>query len=96
MPQVILLDLNLPKVDGLEVLRRIRSDERTRRLPTVIFTSSEDQEDILNSYGLGANSYVRKPLDLAQFRAAVQQLGLYWVLLNDVPQGSSSGEWEHL
>ena len=96
MPQVILLDLDLPKVDRLEVLRRIRSDERTRRLPTVIFTSSEDQKDILNSYGLGDNSYVRKPLDLAQFRAAVQQLGLYWVLLNDLPQGSSSGEWEHL
>jgi two-component system, response regulator len=85
MPQVILLDLNLPKVDGLEVLRRIRSDERTRRLPTVIFTSSEDQEDLVEGYGLGANSYVRKPLDQAQFRAAVGQLGLYWVVLNEVP-----------
>jgi two-component system, response regulator len=87
LPQVILLDLDLPKVDGLEVLRRIRSNERTKRMPTVIFTSSEDQEDLVNSYGLGANSYVRKPLDLAQFRAAVQQLGLYWVVLNEVPQG---------
>jgi two-component system response regulator len=87
MPQVILLDLDLPKVDGLEVLRRIRSDERTKRLPTMIFTSSEDQENLVDGYGLGANSYVRKPLDLAQFRAAVQQLGLYWVVLNEVPQG---------
>ena len=87
MPQVILLDLDLPKIDGLEVLRRIRSDERTRLLPTVIFTSSEDQQDLVDSYGLGANSYVRKPLDQAQFRAAVGQLGLYWVVLNEVPQG---------
>ena len=80
---MILLDLDLPKVDGLELLRRIRSDERTRRLPIVIFTSSEDQQDLVNGYGLGVNSYVRKPLDLAQFRAAVGQLGLYWVVLNE-------------
>jgi two-component system, response regulator len=84
MPQVILLDLDLPKVDGLEVLRRIRSDERTRRLPTIILTSSEDQQDLVEGYGLGASGYIRKPLDLAQFRAAVQQLGLYWVVLNEV------------
>ena len=84
MPQVILLDLDLPKVDGLEVLRRIRSDERTRRLPTIILTSSEDQQDLVEGYGLGANGYIRKPLNLAQFRAAVQQLGLYWVVLNEV------------
>ena len=84
VPQVILLDLDLPKVDGLEVLRRIRSDERTRRLPTIILTSSEDQQDLVEGYGLGANGYIRKPLDLAQFRAAVQQLGLYWVVLNEV------------
>ena len=84
MPQVILLDLGLPKVDGLEVLRRIRSDERTKRLPTVILTSSKDQWDLVEGYGLGANGYVRKPLDLAQFRAAVQKLGLYWVVLNEV------------
>jgi CheY-like chemotaxis protein len=84
MPQVILLDLDLPKVDGLEVLRRIRSDVRTRRLPTIILTSSEDQQDLVGGYGLGANGYIRKPLDLAQFRAAVQQLGLYWVVLNEV------------
>jgi two-component system response regulator len=87
MPQVILLDLDLPKIDGLEVLKRIRSDERTRRLPTVIFTSSEDQEDVLDGYGFGANSYVRKPLNLAQFRAAVQELGMYWMVLNEVPRG---------
>jgi two-component system, response regulator len=84
VPQVILLDLDLPKVDGLEVLRRIRSDERTRRLPIIILTSSEDQQDLVEGYGLGANGYIRKPLDLAQFRAAVQQLGLYWVVLNEV------------
>ena len=84
MPQVILLDLDLPKVDGLEVLRRIRSDERTKRLPSIILTSSEDQQDLVEGYGLGANGYIRKPLDLAQFRAAVQQLGLYWVVLNEV------------
>jgi two-component system, response regulator len=87
MPQVILLDLDLPKIDGLEVLKRIRSDERTRRLPTVIFTSSEDQEDLVAGYGFGANSYVRKPLDFAQFRAAVQELGMYWMVLNEVPRG---------
>ena len=87
VPQIILLDLDLPKVDGLEVLTRIRSDERTKRLPTVILTSSEDQEDIVEGYGLGANGYVRKPLDPAQFRAAVQKLGLYWVVLNEVPRG---------
>ena len=84
MPQVILLDLDLPKVDGLEVLRRIRSDERTKRLPSIILTSSEDQQDLVEGYDLGANGYIRKPLDLAQFRAAVQQLGLYWVVLNEV------------
>ena len=87
MPQVILLDLDLPKIDGLEVLKRIRSDERTRRLPTVIFTSSEDQEDLVAGYGFGANSYVRKPLDFVQFRAAVQELGMYWMVLNEVPRG---------
>src|ERR671920_1470987 len=87
MPQVILLDLDLPKVDGLEVLRRIRSDERTKRLPSIILTSSEDQQDLVEGYGLGANGFVRKPLDLAQFRAAVQKLGMYWVVMNEVSQG---------
>ena len=83
LPQLILLDLDLHKVDGLEVLRRIRSDERTRWLPTVILTSSEDQQDLVEGYGLVVNGYVRKPLDLAQFRAAVGQLGLYWVVFNE-------------
>ena len=85
MPQVILLDLHLPKLDGLEVLRRIRADERTRLLPTVIFTSSEEQQDVVDGYGLGANSYVRKPLDLNEFRAAVGELGMYWMVLNEAP-----------
>ena len=87
MPQVILLDLKLPKVDGLEVLRHLRADERTRLLPVVILTSSKEQQDLLDGYGLGANSYIRKPVDVAQFRAAVVQLGLYWMVLNETPRG---------
>jgi len=86
MPQVILLDLDLPKIDGLEVLRRIRSDERTRLLPTVILTSSEEQEDLVEGYGLGANSYVSKPVDIDQFRIAVRDLGMYWMVLNETLQ----------
>ena len=86
MPQVILLDLALPKVDGLEVLRRIRNDERTRLLPTVILTSFEEQEALVESYDLGANSYVRKPIDVTQFCAAVRELGMYWMVLNETPQ----------
>jgi two-component system response regulator len=87
MPQVVLLDLGLPKIDGLEVLRRIRADERTRLLPTVVFTSSEEQADVIDGYGLGANSYIRKPLDASAFRAAVGQLGMYWMVLNETPGG---------
>jgi len=83
MPSVILLDLKLPKVDGLEVLRRLRSEERTRRIPVVVLTSSKEQEDVVRSYDLGANSYVRKPVDFAQFLGAAQQLGLYWLVLNE-------------
>ena len=83
MPQVILLDLKLPKVDGLEVLRRVRAHERTRLLPIVILTSSNEERDRINGYGLGANSYVRKPVDFAQFIEAVRQLGLYWLILNE-------------
>lgn len=85
MPQVILLDLKLPKVDGLEVLRRLRADERTSLLPVVILTSSKEQQDLVDGYGYGANSYIRKPVDFAQFVEAVRQLGLYWLVLNETP-----------
>ncbi len=84
-PGVILLDLKLPRLDGLEVLRRLRSDERTRRLPVVVLTSSKEQQDLLQSYGLGANSYIRKPVDFNQFTEAMRQLGLYWLVLNEPP-----------
>jgi two-component system response regulator len=82
MPQMILLDLKLPKLDGFEVLERIRGDERTRRLPVIIFTSSDEEEDMINSYGLGANSYIRKPVDFEHFLVAAKQLGLYWLAVN--------------
>ncbi len=84
-PQVILLDLNLPKIDGLEVLRRIRENEITQLQPVVILTSSKEEQDIINGYKLGANSYVRKPVDFNQFVEAVHQLGLYWLVLNETP-----------
>jgi two-component system response regulator len=83
LPQVVLLDLKLPKVDGLEVLRRIRGDDRTALLPVVILTSSKEQQDIIKGYRLGCNSYVRKPVDFDQFIGAARQLGLYWLLLNE-------------
>lgn len=82
MPTVVLLDLHLPKVDGLEVLQRIRAAERTKRLPVVVLTSSDEESDRLKSYSLGANSYVCKPVDFVDFAAAVRELGLYWLLLN--------------
>jgi two-component system, response regulator len=85
MPRVILLDLNLPKVDGLEVLRRLRADERTRTLPIVVLTSSTEEPDIAAAYRLGANSYIVKPVDFESFARAVSEVGLYWVLLNELP-----------
>jgi two-component system response regulator len=87
LPQLVLLDLKLPKVDGLEVLRRIRSEERTRLLPVVILTTSTEEKDLLEGYRLGANSYVKKPVDFTQFADAVRQLGLYWLVLNEQPPG---------
>lgn len=82
-PQVVLLDLNLPRLSGLEVLRRMRAHERTQAVPVVVLTSSKEDEDILASYSLGANSYVRKPVDFGEFAKAVNQLGVYWLLLNE-------------
>lgn len=84
-PEAVLLDLKLPKVDGLTVLRRMRADARTRRLPVVVLTSSNEEKDIIASYDLGANSFVRKPIDFAQFVDAARQLGLYWLVLNEPP-----------
>jgi two-component system, response regulator len=85
LPQVVLLDLKLPKIEGLEVLRRVRADERTKLLPVVILTSSNEDQDRIAGYGLGANSYVRKPVDFSQFLEAARQLGLYWLVLNEAP-----------
>jgi len=85
-PQVILLDLGLPKMSGFEVLERIRSDERTSRLPVVILTSSAEEQACVESYSRGANSCVRKPVDFLEFHAAVQQLGMYWMILNETPE----------
>jgi two-component system response regulator len=85
LPQLILLDIKLPKIDGLEVLRRIRDDERTSLLPVVILTSSKEQQDLVEAYRNRANSYMRKPVDFNQFAESVRQLGLYWLVLNQVP-----------
>jgi len=85
MPKVVLLDLKLPKIDGLEVLSRLRNDERTKYLPVVILSMSNEEKDIWRSYRLGANSYIRKPVDFVQFSEAMQQFGRYWLLLNEAP-----------
>jgi two-component system response regulator len=85
MPDVVLLDIKLPRVDGLEVLRALRSDERTRILPVVILTSSREEQDLINGYRFGANSYIRKPVDFDKFSEAIRHLGLYWLVLNEIP-----------
>jgi len=91
LPRVVLLDLNLPKVDGLEVLKRVRADPRTRLAPIVVLTSSKEERDMVESYGRGANSYIRKPVDFNQFVEAVRQLGLYWLVLNEHPPQAARG-----
>ncbi len=94
LPALTLLDLNLPKISGLEVLRRIRADVRTRRLPVVILTSSREDHDIAAGYDLGVNSYIRKPVDFAQFALAIEHLGLYWLVLNELPPELENGVHE--
>ncbi len=91
LPTLVLLDLKLPKIDGLEVLRRIRGDERTRLLPVIVLTASREDEDVVNSYQLGANAYVRKPVEFSEFAQAAKTLGLFWLLLNQPVPPSAAG-----
>jgi len=86
VPRLILLDLKLPRVDGLDVLREIKADSRTRTIPVVVLTSSKEERDLISSYALGVNSYIQKPVDFKQFRETIKQLGLYWLVVNQVPQ----------
>lgn len=88
-PKLVLLDLKLPKVDGLEVLRQVKGDPRTRSIPVVILTSSKEERDLINGYALGVNSYIQKPVDFDQFSETVRQLGLYWVIVNETPPASA-------
>ena len=91
MPTLVLLDLKLPKIDGLEVLRRLRADSRTKLVPVVVLTSSKEEQDLAQSYSIGVNSYIRKPVDFEQFMDAVRHLGLYWLVLNEAPPVQMKG-----
>jgi CheY-like chemotaxis protein len=95
LPQLILLDLKLPKVDGLQVLKRIKNDPRTKIIPVVILTSSWEEEDLINGYQLGVNSYIQKPVDFDQFRQIVKQLGLYWLVVNEPPPLAANSQRNH-
>ncbi len=92
MPDVVLLDMKLPKLDGLGVLRRMRADKRTRRLPVVMLTSSKEENDVASSYDLGANSFVRKPVDFSEFVDAAKRLGIYWLIMNEPPPGQQNDD----
>lgn len=91
-PKLVLLDLKLPKVDGMEVLKRLKADARTRTIPVVILTSSKEERDLVQGYGLGANSYIQKPVDFEQFRETVKSVGLYWLLINQAPVAASAAK----
>lgn len=91
-PRLVLLDLKLPKVDGMEVLKQLKTDPRTKTIPVVILTSSKEERDLVQSYGLGANSYIQKPVDFGQFRETVKSVGFYWLLINQAPVATSTGK----
>jgi two-component system response regulator len=91
-PRLVLLDLKLPKVDGMEVLKRLKADPRTKAIPVVILTSSKEERDLINGYGLGANSYIQKPVDFEQFRDTIKNVGLYWLVINQLPVANSMAQ----